>query len=238
MSKVRSAFAFILMAVAGAAACPAQIEAPAQVAGIAIPRTRLAIEAEKFIRSTEPDFLINHSMRTFVFGALRMKARHVTYDGETAYVAALFHDLGLVQRMASPSGSFETDGATRAEDFVKANGGTSEQARIVWNAIVMHDMGRLYQSHQSPEAQLVGAGAGADVNGPDPKEIPPDVVEQVLQAYPRLQFKKRFTAAATDHCRRKPTSQIGWLDELCRDTVPNIDRGSVEEGIASAPFAE
>jgi hypothetical protein len=167
-----------------------------------------------------------------------MKARNVRYDAETAYVAALFHDLGLVPSLASASGSFEVDGANRAEEFVKANGGTAEQARLVWNAIVMHDMGRLYQRHQSPESMLVGAGAAGDVNGIDPKELSSAVVEKVLDAYPRLQFKKRFTQGAIDHCRRKPTSQIGWLDVLCREVAPSADRGSVEEGIASAPYAE
>jgi hypothetical protein len=173
-----------------------------------------------------------------VFGALRLKAKGLSYDPETAYVAALFHDLGLVPGMASANASFEIDGANKAEEFVKANGGSDEQARIVWNAIVMHDMGGRYQAHQSHEALLLGAGAGGDVDGVDPKVIAPETVDQVLGAYPRLQFKKRFTAAAIDHCRRKPTSQIGWLDTLCLKVVPNADRGSVEEEIASAPFAE
>jgi hypothetical protein len=173
-----------------------------------------------------------------VFGALRLKTKGLSYDPETTYVAALFHDLGLVPGMASTNASFEIDGANKAEEFVKANGGNGEQARIVWNAIVMHDMGGRYQAHQSHEALLLGAGAGGDVDGVDPKVIAPETVAQVLGAYPRLQFKKRFTAAAIDHCRRKPTSQIGWLDTLCLKVVPNADRGSVEEEIASAPFAE
>ena len=198
----------------------------------------MALKAETYVRATEPDFLFNHSVRTYLFGALRLKARGLTYDPETAYIAALFHDLGLVPSIATPNASFEIDGANRAEEFVKANGGSEEQARTVWNAVVMHDMGGRYQAHQSHEALLLGAGAGGDVDGIDPKLIPPATVDAVVSAYPRLQFKKRFTAAAIDHCRRKPTSQIGWLDVLCLKVAPNVDRGSVEEEIASAPFAE
>lgn len=211
---------------------------PESVAGIAIPRTPLALKAEAYVQSAEPDFLFNHSVRAFLFGAMRLKARGLSYDPETAYVAALFHDLGLVSAMASPGASFEVDGATRAEEFVKTNGGSPEQGRIVWNAIVMHDMGGRYQAHQSHEALLLGAGAGSDVDGVDPAVIPPATVEAVVRAYPRLQFKKRFTAAAIDHCRRKPTSQIGWLDVLCLKVAPNADRGSVDDEIASSPFAE
>lgn len=208
------------------------------VAGIAIPMTPLSRRAESYVRSREPDFLFNHSVRTYLFGALSLKSRGLSYDPETAYVAALFHDWGLVPGHASARFSFEIDGANKAEEFVKANGGTPEQARIVWNAIVMHDMGRPYQAHQSHEALLLGAGAGGDVDGVDPKIIPSAAVEQVLRAYPRLQFKKRFTAAAIDHCRRKPTSQIGWLAPLCLKVAPNADRGSVEEEIAASPFSE
>ena len=216
----------------------AQSPAPGDVAGIAIPRTPLSVKAEQYIRGAEPDFLFNHLVRTFVFGALRLQARGKGFDPETAYVAALFHDLGLVPAMASANGSFEIDGADRAEAFVKANGGTPEQARTVWNAIVMHDMGGAYELHQSTEALLLGAGAGSDVDGPNPQAISQATVAEVLAAVPRLQFKARFTALAIDHCKRKPTSQIGWLDGLCRDVAPAAKRGSVREEIAAAPFAE
>lgn len=221
-----------------AAAFLASGAAPPEVAGITIPQTPLAQKAEQFVRTAEPDFLFNHSVRTYLFGALRLKARNIPYDAEAAYVAALFHDLGLVPRMASPNGSFEIDGANRAEEFVNANGGSAAEAHIVWNAIVMHDMGFPYQRHQGSEALLLGAGAGSDVDGVDPKAIPQAMIDAVLRAYPRLRFKKQFTAAAIDHCRRKPTSQIGWLDTLCLKVAPHADRGSVEDEIASAPFAE
>ena len=208
------------------------------VDGVEIPRTQLALRAEAYVRAAEPDFLFNHSVRTFVFGALSLKARGITYDPETAYVAALFHDAGLVPQLSSKHSSFEVDGANAAESFVKENGGSAEQGRRVWNAIVMHDMPSPYKLHQSPEAVLLGAGAGADVDGVDPATIGQDAVTHVLAKFPRLHFKTRFTALASDHCKRKPTSQIGWLDVLCREVVPNADRGSVREEIQSAPFAE
>jgi hypothetical protein len=227
-----------LLLTAGVVTVLQPVPATADVAGIAIPKTPLAMKAETYVRSVEPDFLFNHSVRTFIFGSLKLKAAAIGYDPETAYVAALFHDLGLVPSLASPAASFEVDGANHAEQFIMTNGGTAEQSRIVWNAIVMHDMGRLYQGHQSPEASLVGAGAASDVDGVDPNAVPPSVVAVVLQAYPRLQFKQRFTKAAIDHCLRKPTSQIGWLETLCLKVAPTVDRGSVEEEIASAPFSE
>jgi hypothetical protein len=211
---------------------------PAEVGGISIPRTSLSLKAESFVRSNEPDFLFNHSVRTYLFGALRLRANGIRYNAETAYVAALFHDSGLVPSLASPNGSFEIDGADKAERFVMSNGGSAVQARIVWNAIAMHTMGRAYQRHQSPEALLLGAGVDVDVDGAGLEAFSPQVVQEILSSYPRLDFKKRFTAAAIDHCRRKPSSQMGWLDPLRRKVVPDADRGDVEKEIVSARFAE
>jgi hypothetical protein len=162
----------------------------------------------------------------------------MSYDAETAFVAALFHDLGLIPQFASPNASFEIDGANRAEAFLRDNGAAPAAQRIAWNAVAMHDMGGAFESHQGPEALLLGAGAGSDVDGPNPAVISPAIVATVLAAFPRRGFKVGFTALAVDHCRRKPTSQAGWLDNLCREVSPNAERGSVREEIAGSSFAE
>jgi hypothetical protein len=175
-------------------------------------------------------------MRTFLFGALSMKAQGIGYDAQLAFVAAALHDFGLLPQFATPRSSFEIDGANRAETLLREAHRPADEGRLVWNAIVMHDMRGEYAEHQSPEARLVGDGAGADVVDPSPLDSA--AVAEVVRAFPRLQFKTRFTALLVDHCRRKPTVQIGWLDGLCRATVPDAPRGSVEKTIASAPFAE
>ena len=40
--------------------------------------------------------LFNHSVRVFAFGALRRIRQNLKFDSELLYIAALFHDLGLV----------------------------------------------------------------------------------------------------------------------------------------------
>jgi hypothetical protein len=228
--------AVLLLAAAAARAKTQASTLPGEVAGIAIPTSSLALMAATLARSACPDFLFNHCMRTYLFGALSLKAQRTRYDPQLAFVAAALHDLGLLPAFASQRGSFEIDGADRAEALLREAGRPPEEGRRVWNAIVAHDMRGEYAAHQSPEAQLVGAGAGADVV--DPEGLDPKAMAEVLQAFPRLQFKSRFTALLVDHCRRKPTSQIGWLDGLCRATVPDAPRGSVEHAIAAAPYPE
>src|SRR5438105_5359252 len=48
-----------LTALALTSAAPAS--APGEIAGVAIPRTPLALKTEAFVQAAEPDFLFNHS---------------------------------------------------------------------------------------------------------------------------------------------------------------------------------
>jgi len=63
-------------------------ELPAEVAGVRLPRTPLALAAADFARASCPDYLFNHCMRTFLFGALLLKRQQREYRGEDAFIAA------------------------------------------------------------------------------------------------------------------------------------------------------
>jgi hypothetical protein len=214
------------------------VDYPAQVAGIRLPRTSLCGAAYDLCRAAAPAFLLNHSLRTYVFGALHLAHQRLGFNAETAFTAALLHDLGLLAQFASRTGSFEIDGADRAERLVRDHGATAAEARAVWNAIVMHDMRYAISAHQSPEATVLAAGAGADVVGPDRDEVDAVVLKEVVAAFPRLQFKSRFIDLLAEHCRRKPGAQNGtWLEGFCRlhSAVPD---SATEQAIRTAPFDE
>ena len=119
------------------------------------------------------------------------------------------------------------------------NGLSVRDAAIVWHAIVLHDARFALTRRQGPEAMLVAIGAGSDVDGPDTTVIDAARTAEIVAAFPRLQFKKQFTTLAVDHCKRKPLSQRGtWLEGLCREQVPSAWTETVEQEIATAPFAE
>src|SRR5215467_4990273 len=91
---------------------------PTEVAGVRLPRSALALGAVDFARSSCPDFLFNHCMRTYLFGALALNRQKRAYRSEDAFVAAMFHDSGLLPAFESPKGTFEVDGADTAERWV------------------------------------------------------------------------------------------------------------------------
>jgi hypothetical protein len=87
---------------------------------------------------------------------------------------------------------------------------------------------------------LVALGAVTDVYGPDPAHVGRREVDEVVAAFPRLQFKQRFTALLVAHCERKPKSQRAtWLEGECRaHTTHPLPDTAVEQHIAAAAFAE
>jgi hypothetical protein len=217
----------------------AQSQTPAEVAGIKLPQSPIARVALQFSRTHCPDYLFNHCMRTFLFGAVALQTQKRAYDADTAFAAAALHDLGLLVAFETPTASFEIDGANRAEQLMIGNGLSPQDADIVWHAIALHDVRFALTRRQGPEAMLVAMGAGCDVDGPDSGLIDARQTEEIVAAFPRLQFKKRFTALASDHCKRKPLSQRGtWLEGLCREQAPSAWTDTVEREIADAPFKE
>lgn len=212
---------------------------PTEVAGIRLPRSALARASAEFSRSHCPEYLYNHCMRTFLFGAVALEKQKLAYDTDKAFAAAALHDLGLLPEFESPSASFEIDGADRAEQLMLQNGLSALDANVVWHAIVLHDVRFALTRRQGPEAMLVALGAGSDVDGPDTTIIDTARTTEIVAAFPRLQFKKQFTALAIEHCKRKPLSQRGtWLEGLCREQVPSAWTETVQREIAAAPFAE
>lgn len=212
---------------------------PGEVAGIRLPQSALARASADFSRRQCPEYLHNHCMRTFLFGAVVLEKQRLAYDADKAFAAAALHDLGLLPQFESPATSFEVDGANRAEQLMLQNGLSARDADIVWHAIVLHDVRFALTRRQGPEAMLVALGAGSDVDGPDTTVIDSARTSEIVAAFPRLQFKKQFTALAIEHCRRKPLSQRGtWLEGLCREQAPSAWTETVEREIATAPFAE
>jgi hypothetical protein len=212
---------------------------PAEVAGIRIPRSSTALRAVAFSRAACPEYLFNHCLRTFVFGALYLKKQQRSYDAEPAFIASVLHDLGLLPAYASKAGSFEIDGADAAEKFARDAGLAATEADTIWHSVAFHDGRFAITRRAGAEAMLVAAGAGADVDGPDTDSADQRQIAEVLAAFPRLQFKQRFTALLIDHCKRKPVSQSGtWLEGLCREQVPQAWHGTTEQEIAGSGYAE
>src|SRR5690242_21561110 len=83
---------------------------------LVIPDSLLAKEATDILREHSTDLLINHSIRVYLFAVEQGRQRKMRFDPELLYVAAAFHDLGLIRKFSSQDERFEVDSANRSEE--------------------------------------------------------------------------------------------------------------------------
>jgi HD domain-containing protein len=129
-----------------------------------IPDSLLAREATDLLREHSTDLLFNHSMRVYFFAAEQGRQRKLCFDPELLYVAAAFHDFGLIKKFSSPDERFEVDGANAARQFLTAHKVPEEQVEIAWQAIALHTTPGVTH-HMRPEVALLYSGVGLDVLG-------------------------------------------------------------------------
>ncbi|WP_372667097.1 HD domain-containing protein [Amycolatopsis kentuckyensis] len=204
---------------------------------IEVPDTELAREAAEYVRDTAGPLLYDHSSRVYLFGALQGRRRGLAFDAELLYVAALFHDLGLVEGHRTDR-RFELDGADEARKFLLDHDVDAERARIAWTAIALHTTPGI-PAHMEPEVALVTAGVEYDVLGIGYDDLPARDRAAVVAAHPRPDFKRRILAAFTDGIRDRPDTTFGNVkaDVLAR-FVPGFTRTDFVTTIEESPWEE
>jgi HD superfamily phosphodiesterase len=207
------------------------------VADVTVPDTALAREAAELVRDTAGSLLYDHSSRVYLFGALQGRRRGLAFDAELLYVAALFHDLGLVDGHRTDR-RFELDGADEARRFLLAHDVDAERARIAWTAIALHTTPGIPE-HMEPEVALVTAGVEYDVLGIGYHDLPAESRAAVVAAHPRPDFKRRILAAFTDGIRDRPDTTFGNVkaDVLAR-FVPGFVRQDFVTTIEESPWED
>ncbi|MEY9752893.1 HD domain-containing protein [Bradyrhizobium yuanmingense] len=206
------------------------------ISGVKIPDSQLAREAAELVRSYEDEMLFNHSVRVYVFGAMTGLRQKLKFDSELLYVAALFHDLGLVDHYHTATKRFEVDGADAAREFLRARGIADSQADLVWEAIALHTTPGIPQ-YMRPEIALTNAGVLVDVVGIGYDYYTPEQREQVISAFPRGDFKNEFVKVQTCSALKKPQTTFGTVNfDYIADHDPSFQRPNACTRIRNAPW--
>ncbi len=186
------------------------------VAGVRIPDTALCSAALDLLESSSPEFLCQHCLRTYVFGSLAMKGLgRAVADEEAAFCGAGLHDLGLVPPFRRDD-RFEVDGADAAREFCAKHDVSPERTDLVWKAVALHTSPGI-PTRLEDEIALVHLGAGLDFLGLGLDQVPPQLVEELIEKYPRMNFKAEFRELLVEHCRRNPGAQIlTWTADVAR----------------------
>lgn len=197
------------------------------IAGITIPDSRLAREVTDLVRDTETDLLYHHSRRVFLFGALTGQKKQLRYDPELLYIAAMFHDMGLMPAHSSADKRFEVDGANSAANFLRRHGIPNDAIELVWTSIALHTTPGIPE-FMRPEIALLTAGVEMDVLGLGFPNVSDDDRASVVGAHPRSpQFKQDIINAFYQGIRHKPDTTFGNVKaDVIALKEPHFHRGN------------
>ena len=203
-----------------------------------IPDSLLAKEATDILREHSTDLLFDHSMRVYLFAAEQGHQRKLRFDPELLYVAAAFHDLGLIRKFSSPDERFEVDGANAARQFLNAHNIAEDQVQTVWEAIALHTTPGIPRYMRS-EVALLNSGVLLDVLGVGFDQFPVEVREEIVAKYPRINFKEGFIQEYFAGFAHKPATTYGTVNAgVCERFIPGFKSPNACDLIAAAPFPD
>lgn len=209
-----------------------------RIAGIDIPDSRLASEATELVRDTASPLLFHHSRRVFLFGSLQGNRLGLAADPELLYVGAMFHDLGLTEKYRRTDQRFEIDGADEARRFLAAHGLPEDRIRLAWLGIALHTTPEI-PYHMEPEVALVTAGVETDVLGIGYADLNSTLIDAVVSAHPRPDFKRQILQAFTDGIKDRPATTFGNVKaDVLAHFVPGFVRADFVRVIEDSDWPE
>jgi hypothetical protein len=207
------------------------------LAGVLVPDTPLISRAIEYARLHHEPYLFNHSMRSWLFAVTIAEERKVAHDVEVLAVATLLHDLGLEKAFAGPL-RFEVEGANVARKFAQGEGVDERRSQLIWDGVALNSTPSL-GLHKEIEVSLCTLGIGLDWGGWGYESLPAAQIATIVDAFPRLEMKKRFARAV---CRIVETRSSTTYDNFARDFgerfVPGYKSPSTVDLLMSSPFTE
>src|ERR1700733_13657752 len=204
----------------------------------AIPDSLLAKEATDILREHSTDLLFDHSMRVYLFAAEQGRQKNLRFDPELLYVAAAFHDLGLIKKFSSQNERFEVDSANAARQFLDAHNIAQDQVQAVWEAIALHTTPGIPR-YMRPEVALLNSGVLLDVLGVGFDQFPAELRDEIVSRYPRRNFKERFIQEYFAGFAHKPATTYGTVNAAVIERfIPGFKSPNACDLIAASPFPD
>jgi hypothetical protein len=207
------------------------------LAGVTVPDTSLISRAIEFARERSEPYLFNHAMRSWLFAATLAQLNQTAHDGEVLAVTTILHDLGLAEGFDGPL-RFEVEGANAARAFALDEGIDERRAQLIWDGVALNSTPSI-GLYKEAEVALCTAGIGLDWGGWGYEALTEAQVAAIVEAFPRLDMKQRFTRAV---CHIVETRPATTYDNFARDFgerfVPGYKRPSVVDYLLNSPFKE
>ncbi|MGO4739896.1 hypothetical protein AB4099_25335 [Bosea sp. 2KB_26] len=207
------------------------------LAGVSVPDTELVASALAYARRACEPYLYNHVVRSWLFAALLGQLRNIHHDEEVVAVGTLLHDVTLNERFNGPR-RFEVEGADLARGFARQSGLDERRAQLIWDSVALNSTPSI-GLYKEAEVALCTAGICLDVVGLQYDALPPDEVQQILLAYPRLGMKRLMTQCFCHIARTRPeTSYDNFVRDFGERLVAGYRAPSSVDFVERAPFDE
>lgn len=204
--------------------------------GITVRDTPLIAAALDYAAAHSEPYLFNHAVRSWLFAVRLGQLQGGIHDDEVVAIGTLLHDLGLTPDFMGPR-RFEIEGADAARVFAKARGLDDDRARLIWDSVALNSTPSI-GLYKEPEVALCTAGIGVEF-GFQYDRIPRNEMNAILQAFPRLEMKRRFTNSVCGIVRLKPeTTYDNFGRDFGERFVPGYSPASTVDYLMNSPFAE
>jgi len=205
------------------------------IGGVHVPDTPLISRAMEYARVHSEPYLFNHVMRSWLFAVMIAQQRRVGHDAEVLAVATLLHDIGLVQD-SSGALRFEVEGANAARRFAQGEGVDERRAQLIWDGVALNSTPSI-ALYKETEVSICTAGIGLDWGGFGYESLSAPRIAAVLDAFPRLDMKQRFTQAVCRIVKTRPTTTYdNFAADFGERFVAGYKRPSTVDVLMNAPF--
>jgi len=207
------------------------------IAGVSVADSPLVTAVIDYAQRLSDPYLFNHAMRSWLFAEAIGRIKAIPYDREVVAIGTILHDIGLTEGVSGPN-RFEVNGADAALSFIRGRGLSDRRAQLIWDLVALNSTPSL-ALHKEPEVAVGTMGIGLDYGGFFVQALQPADVERIVEAFPRLKMKQRFTDACCRLVKAKPeTSHDNFLRDFGERFVPGYKAISTVDLLISAPFDE
>ena len=207
------------------------------IAGVSMLDGPLITAAIEYAQRLSEPYLFNHAMRSWLFAELIGRTKRIDYDREVVAIGTILHDIGLTAGVSGPN-RFEVNGADAVRSFIAGRGFSDRRAQLTWDLVALNSTPSL-ALHKEPEIAVGTMGIGLDYGGFGLDALDTDDVNRILDAFPRLKMKDRFSERCCRLVMARPeTTHDNFLRDFGERFVPGYKAVSTVDLLMNAPFDE
>ncbi|MDE2421031.1 MAG: HD domain-containing protein [Gammaproteobacteria bacterium] len=157
--------------------------------------------------------IIQHSYRTYLWGAGFGQMGQLDFDPELLLVGSLLHDLGMTERYHGHHPNcqcFAGDSALASIEVMQGVGWETDKTELLAEMISLH-MNGYSTPDDGIEAHLLQQGAGCDVAGIRYYDFHHDYRQAVIQRHPRHGFNQEMANFIRQEHKARPSSRTALV---------------------------